>query len=87
MTGDTASPEELVALTQAFKAMSAGERLAEARRTDLSENEQLALAVFADDPELAKALLSHPGLSPAARGVANSTRRNSGPWWRRLFRF
>ena len=87
MTGDATSPEELVTLTQALKALTPGERLAQARRTDLTENEQLALAVFADDPELAKALLSHPGLSPAAKGVANSTRRNTGPWWRRLFRF
>ena len=66
--------------------MSPGDRLAQARRADLTENEQLALAVFADDPELAEALLSHPALSPAAKGVATSMRRHSGPWWRRLFR-
>jgi hypothetical protein len=75
-----------VTLTDTFKAMTASERLAQARRTDLTENERLALAVFADDRDLAAASLSHPGLSAAAEGVARSVRDHSGPWWRRLFR-
>jgi hypothetical protein len=83
---DADEAEELVALMDVFRAMTAGERLAQAHRLDLTESEQLVLATFADDAELAAVLLSHPGLCDAAKGVASATQRHSGPWWRRLFR-
>jgi len=64
--------------------MTQMDRVAEARRFDLTENEQLALATFADDPAVAEALLSRPDLGDAAEAVARATRRQSLPWWRRM---
>jgi hypothetical protein len=80
-----AEGEALVALAAAYKAMTPEERVAQASRSDLTDNEQLALAAFADDLDVADALLGNPHLCDAALGVAHAMRRRSGPWWRRLF--
>ena len=82
-----ADGEELVALAAAYQKMTPVGRVCEARRSDPTENEQLALAAFADDPEVASALLDNPGLSDAPEGLARSMRRQSRPWWRRPFGF
>jgi len=82
-----AQSEELVALAAAFKKMTVSERAAQARRRDLTDHEQLALAAFADDPEVAAALLDNPELSSPAGGLADAMRWRSKPWWRRWFGF
>lgn len=80
-----AEGEELVALAASFKQMTADERVAQAQRTDLTDDEQLALAAFADEPDLVEALLANPALSNSARGLAKAMRRGARPWWRRRF--
>lgn len=78
-----AQGQELIALVDRFKALSAQERVALASREALTENEQLVLSTFADDePQVAKALLARPDTTSAAAGVAEtmpwaSPRR----WW------
>jgi hypothetical protein len=78
--------DDLVMLAQRFRAMTSDERRREARRPDLTQNEQLALATFADDGEIADALLASPTASDAALGVARSLARSTRPRWQRIFR-
>ena len=84
-----AQADELVELALSFKRMTPQERVAKAKRADLTDNEQLALATFADDPDVADALLTNSDLSSAAEGVAEAMRdeaeRKQRPWWRRGF--
>jgi hypothetical protein len=79
-----AEGEHLLALAHAYGQMSAVRRLDQAQRVDLTEDEQLALAVYADDADVARALLSNPTLSDTAHFVANARNRKNRPWWQRL---
>ena len=69
--------------------MTPQQRVDVARRGDLTENEQLALAAFADDEAVADALLSSPELATSAEGLVDAMqtehRRRTSPWWRRPF--
>jgi hypothetical protein len=72
-----ADSAELVALAAAFKRMSKADRLAQARRSDLTDNEQLALAAFSDDLDVSAALLENPApLSSAAEGLIDANHRD-----------
>jgi hypothetical protein len=81
-----ADAERLVNQAATFNRMSAAERAIEAGRLDLTDDEQLALAAFADDPDVASAIEANPSMCDAALGVAHAMRRQSRPWWQRRFR-
>ena len=78
--------EQLAELAGSFKRMTPQERVTQAQRTDLTDNEQLALATFADDPDVADALFANSDLSSAAEDVAEAMQREAErkqrPWWR-----
>jgi hypothetical protein len=74
---------EIVAIANRIRGMTHRQRLEMASRTDLSENEQLALAAFADDGEIADALRANLSLTYSAEGILSGM----DPVHRRLYRW
>jgi hypothetical protein len=68
-----------------LKRLTPEDRVARARRLDLTENEQIALAAFAqDEPALAEVLDENLTLTETASGIARAARRRHRPWWQKL---
>jgi hypothetical protein len=63
------------------------QRVAEAQREDLTDEEQLALAAWANELEVFHAIQSNGTFCSEAEYIARAARNSVRPWWQRPFYF